>query len=164
MSIELKVKSKSLSAEAVIIRKEERKALGKARNANTILNKRAYRAARVAGTEADFVPKKSKMDNIDFADIARMNYADYDSLNLHRINVVRVEARATFIARAYLAGATRKSVEVAPFEPYTKKDDQSRRFKDSSKEEVARKAFAMIKKYGELTSNEASYFFEWISS
>lgn len=71
MSIELKIKSKSLSAEASIIRIEERRA----------------RAAR-----------KTEL---------------LTSLHLHRVTVVRWEARATYLARAYLAGQSYSTVEAS---------------------------------------------------
>lgn len=81
MSIELKVKSKHLSVEAKIIRHEERKL------------KRQI--------------KWAKENSQDWAE--KLN--QWSSLNAHRRYDVRNENRATFLARAFIAGKTYKSVE-----------------------------------------------------
>jgi hypothetical protein len=91
MSIELKIKSKHLGEEARIIRFEERKLL---KQHQWSLNQ--YRAAG----NNDIYPRWH--DNA---------YMSYRSLNQHRRWDVRNENRATFLARAYLAGKDYKSVE-----------------------------------------------------
>lgn len=81
MSIELKIKSKHLGLEAQVIRHEE----------NKLKNEIRWQSAR--GT-AD-----SKI------------VSQYQSIHNHRVWDVRNENRATFLARAYLAGKPYKSVE-----------------------------------------------------
>jgi hypothetical protein len=91
MSIELKIKSKHLSEEAKIIRFEERKLF---KQYQWALNN--YRAAG----NNDMYPR--------WNDKAFMSYT---SLNNHRRWDVCNENRATFLARAYIAGVSYKSVE-----------------------------------------------------
>lgn len=91
MSVELKVKSKHLSEEARIIRFEERKLL---RQYQWSLNK-----YKEAGNN-DMYPR--------WDDKAFMQYT---SISNHRKWDVRNENRATFLARAYLAGKDYKTVE-----------------------------------------------------
>jgi hypothetical protein len=91
MSIELKIKSKHLSEEARIIRFEERKLF---KQYQWSLNK--YRAAG----HNDIYPR--------WHDKA---FNEYKSISNHRKWEVRNENRATFLARAYLAGKPYKSVE-----------------------------------------------------
>lgn len=91
MSIELKIKSKSLSAEAKIIRFEERKELNKSRY--------ALRMARESGVNGDLNDEAYKLQS------------EYRSLNHHRRWDVRNESRATQLARAYLEGKPYKFVE-----------------------------------------------------
>jgi hypothetical protein len=91
MSIELKVKSKHLSEEARIIRCEERKQL------------KQYQWAQdqyLSTGNNDMFPR---WDNKAFN--------TYCSLNHHRKWDVRNENRATFLARAYLAGVSYDAVE-----------------------------------------------------
>lgn len=89
MSIELKVKAKVLAEEARIIRKEERKAKAKASWEKL---KQNFRQARV-------------------------EYDTLESLNCHRKFVVRPEARATHLARAYISGKTYEEVEATCRKP-----------------------------------------------
>ena len=91
MSVELKIKSKHLSEEARIIRFEEHKLLKQYRWS---LNK--YREAG----HNDIYPR--------WHDKA---FNEYKSISQHRKWEVRNENRATFLARAYLAGKSYKSVE-----------------------------------------------------
>lgn len=91
MSVELKVKSKHLSEEARIIRFEERKHLKQYRWA-----KDRYRATGNNDTYPCWDDKAFKT---------------YYSLNRHRKWDVRNENRATFLARAYIAGVPYTSVE-----------------------------------------------------
>ena len=81
MSVELKVKSKHLSEEARIIRFEERKV------------------------------KKQMNWHKDRQQPFEKEAALYSSLNAHRRWEVRNENRATFLARAYLAGKEYKTIE-----------------------------------------------------
>lgn len=89
MSVELKVKSKHLSEEARIIRFEEQK----------------FRK------QVDWL--KSHQQPYE------KEHATMMSLKDHRRKDVRNENRATFLARAYLAGKTYKSVEQKCHEEYT---------------------------------------------
>ena len=91
MSVELKVKSKHLSEEARIIRFEERKQL---KQYQWALNK-----WHAAGNN-DMYPR--------WDDSA---FKTYCSLNQHRRWDVRNENRATFLARAYIAGVPYTTVE-----------------------------------------------------
>ena len=91
MSVELKVKSKHLSEEARIIRFEERKQLKQYRWAE---------AKHHATGNNDMYPR--------WHDKA---FNAYHSLNHHRKWDVRNENRATFLARAYIAGVPYTSVE-----------------------------------------------------
>jgi len=81
MSIELKVKSKHLSVEAAIIRHEEVK------------------------LKRQIEWKKEHEEDIELVLIK------WHSLNYHRRWDVRNENRATFLARAYIAGVPYKKVE-----------------------------------------------------
>lgn len=94
MSIELKVKSKHLGEEARIIRFEERKQLERVR--------RKLEKIRATGQND--------------INVYEMHHT-YRSLNHHRRWDVRNENRATFLARAYLAGVPYSNVE------QTRKDD-----------------------------------------
>lgn len=91
MSVELKIKAKHLALEPGIIRKEEYKFL---KQYQWSLNQ--YRAAG----NNDMYPR--------WDDKA---FNKYCSLNSHRKWDVRNEARATFLARAYIAGAEYSTVE-----------------------------------------------------
>jgi len=83
MSLKLKIKSKHLAQEAQIIRHEERKLLSSARweNSNSVNNSGSSK------------------------------YHSYRNLREHRLNVVRIEARLTFLARAYIAGRPITDIE-----------------------------------------------------
>ena len=91
MSVELKVKSKHLSEEARIIRFEERKQLKQYRWAEA-----QYRATGMNGMYPRWDDKA---------------FNTYCSLNHHRKWDVRNENRATFLARAYIAGVPYATVE-----------------------------------------------------
>ena len=93
MSIELKIKAKSLAAEARIIREEEIKLKRKARYARERQNMAAA------------------------AHYERQRQSLYD----HRIDIVRWECRATHLARAFMKGYAYKDIERnARLDPYTK--------------------------------------------
>ena len=81
MSIELKIKFKSLAEEAKIIKKEEQK------------QKKIFRKI---GPAYEFYDKHMKT---------------YNSLRDHRIDVVRLHARATHLARGYIKGMPYKRIE-----------------------------------------------------
>ncbi|QGH74798.1 hypothetical protein MAL1_00030 [Bacteriophage DSS3_MAL1] len=115
MSIELKIKSKSLAAEARIIRAEEIKLRDTARN------------------RAALQKPVSKL------------VSSRNSLYRHRIDVVRLEARATFLARAFLAGKPRAVVEANPV----------------SDEAVRKRATKIARKYGKGTEEE---FLNWLDA
>lgn len=89
MSIELKIKSKSLAAEAKIIRDEENK-ISKA-----IRRQMAYQAKTGV---LDPQPEKWRVRSL-------------NSIHLHRTLNVRHEARSTLLARAFLAGQRYRDVE-----------------------------------------------------
>ena len=91
MSVELKVKSKHLSEEARIIKFEERKQLKQYRWAEA-----QYRATGMNGMYPRWDDKA---------------FNAYCSLNHHRKWDVRNENRATFLARAFIAGVPYTSVE-----------------------------------------------------
>jgi hypothetical protein len=127
MSVELKIKSKHLSEEAKIIRFEERKLF---KQYQWSLNN-----YRVAGNN-DMYPR--------WDDKAFMSYS---SLNHHRKWDVRNENRATFLARAYIAGVPYKSVE------HKRKADNEYRFQTF----VLPRVFAMVVKYGKREDGD----WEW---
>jgi hypothetical protein len=116
MSIELKVKSKHLSEEARIIRFEEKKLL---KQYQWSLN--MYREAG----HNDMYPR--------WDDKAFMSYC---SLNSHRRWNVRNENRATFLARAYIAGV-----------PYSKVE-QKREDEVLFQTQIFPRVCAMVVKYG----------------
>ncbi len=118
MSVELKIKSKHLSEEAKIIRFEERKLF---KQYQWALNN--YRAAG----NNDMYPRCN--------DKAFMSYA---SLNHHRRYDVRNENRATFLARAYIAGVPYNTVE------HKRKPENELIFKT----QILPRIFAMVAKYG----------------
>jgi hypothetical protein len=118
MSVELKVKSKHLSEEARIIRFEERKLFKQYH-----WNLRNYRAAG----NNDMYPR--------WDDKA---FNAYCSLNHHRKWDVRNENRATFLARAFIAGVPYETVE------QKRKPDNEGTFNLT----VLPRVCAMVAKYG----------------
>lgn len=99
MSIELKIKSKHLSEEARIIRFEEKKLLKQLR----------YNIEK---------HKESGM-NSEFRVHSDPSYQKYESISSHRKRDVRNENRATFLARAFLAGVPYEKVENKRKDDYT---------------------------------------------
>lgn len=91
MSIELKIKSKHLGVEAQIIRFEERKLKKQVR---WFIDDHKATGANDEVKLHNFTP-----------------FNQYTSLNRHRRWDVRNENRATFLARAYLAGKSYASIE-----------------------------------------------------
>jgi len=116
MSIKLKIKSKHLSEEARIIRFEERKQLKKLR--------RNIEAHKASGMNGEYQVWKDK------------HWQTLDCLMRHRKFDVRNEQRATFLARAYLAGI-----------PYNKVE-QSRKDKDLFSCHILPRVYRMVVKYG----------------
>jgi hypothetical protein len=110
MSLELKIKSKHLTEEAKIIRFEENKLLRQVR----------YLHETQRDNEAD---KK---------------FAQWSSLNTHRRQDVRVENRATFLARAFIAGKNYFEIEQKR-SPEMEYDFQTR---------VIPRLVSMVNKYG----------------
>ena len=96
MSIELKIKSKHLALEPAIIRKEEQK-LNK-----RIKNYKSYH--QIAGDGCTWAYSKHHPDLYNLC-------LKHGSLISHRKWDVRNEARATYLARAYIKGMPYKVVE-----------------------------------------------------
>lgn len=129
--IKLKIKSKSLEAEAAIIRKEMRN-----------LIERGLRG-----------------------------WEDYGSLHYHLTQVVSVEARATFIARAYLSGKPFSVIE-----RYVYDDEGKKTFKlkndlstysvfmerEGRQKEALRKAKNMVKNYQGKVLPKFEDFDDWV--
>ena len=118
MSIELKVKSKHLSEEAKIIRFEERKQLAQSR--------------------WHIINQKEAGSNSSSQEIASRQQALYRSLNDHRRWDVRNENRATFLARAYIAGKPYNEVE------QRRKPENEYKFVTK----IIPRVVAMVEKYG----------------
>ena len=118
MSVELKIKSKHLGEEARIIRFEERKQM---KQYQWGMNKWA-----AAGNNGMYPRWDDKA------------FHTYCSLNLHRKWDVRNENRATFLARAYIAGKPYKSVE--------QKRKPENEFKFQA--HILPRVLAMVVKYG----------------
>ena len=114
MSVELKIKSKHLALEPAIIRKEERK-----------LQKRMKWYAQYHQLQAPIEDK-----TYDALFLKR------NSLASHRTWDVRNEARATYLARAYIKGIPYRSVE------------NKSQFNDTLKRIVLPRVFDMVAKYG----------------
>ena len=96
MSIELKIKSKHLALEPAIIRKEEQKLSKQIKH---------YKMHHQITTDSDvfsYYDKQPDLYNL---------YCKHSSLVSHRRWNVRNEARATYLARAYIKGVPYKVVE-----------------------------------------------------
>lgn len=107
MSIELKVKSKHLSVEAAIIRHEEVK------------------------LKRQIEWKKENVEDYDTL------LSQWQSLNEHRRWDVRNENRATFLARAYIAGVPYKKVE------QKRKEENELKFRFT----ILNRVLSLVKKY-----------------
>jgi hypothetical protein len=116
MSIKLKIKSKHLSEEARIIRFEEHKLL-----------------KNVKHTRQKYIDAGH---NEEFKYWLDKNHQTYSSISHHRKWDVRNEARATYIARAYLSGVPYEKVEMK------RKDERLFRY------HIFPRLCAMIVKYG----------------
>lgn len=120
MSIELKIKSKHLAEESRIIRFEENKLKSQVRYQS---NKH-----RETGSNSEFEFFQCK------------EHQKRESLYLHRTRDVRFENRATFLARAYLAGKSYHQVE--------NKREESKECEFYTF--VLPRVIGMVKKYGKL--------------
>lgn len=127
MSVELKIKSKHLSEEARIIRFEEHKLF---KQYQWALNN--YRASG----NNDMYPR--------WDDKAFMAY---ESLNRHRRYDVRNENRATFLARAYIAGVPYNTVE------QKRKPENEHLFQT----QILPRVFAMVAKYGKKEAGDCEW-------
>lgn len=96
MSVQLKIKSKHLALEPNIIRKEER----------ILLN----RMKKSPCFGLNYWDHRHNFDSITKQKYGNLEYR-YNSLFSHRVQDVRREARATFLARAFLKGKPYISVE-----------------------------------------------------
>ena len=98
MSVELKIKSKHLALEPAIIRKEEKK----------------------IRKQIEWIKQKHQIQNANMFDEMFYPYhKKWYSLQHHRKTVVRYEARATHLARAYIAGTPYESVEKKVYDKLT---------------------------------------------
>lgn len=125
MSIELKIKSKHLSEEAKIIRFEERKLLQKVN-----YNRQKHHST---GNNEEYHTWDDK------------HFRDYCSLNRHRKWDVRNENRATFLARAYIAGVPYNCME------------QKREDEVLFRSQIFPRICAMVVKYGKREQGD----WEW---
>lgn len=130
MSIELKIKSKHLSEEARIIRFEEQKLLKNVRH------------RRNKHKEVGHNDEYKTYDDHDFR--------KYISINNHRKWDVRNENRATFLARAYIAGVPYKNVE-------QKRNPEHEHMFNTF---ILPRVFAMVVKYGNRENGD----WEWDKS
>lgn len=103
MSIELKVKAMSLAAEAVIIRRQQRK-LERARHTAAA---RKMAAMFGNGAEAEVIQSE------DLAKYLNGNDPQWMSLQHHRRVDVRQASRATHLARMFIKGVPYRAVEYA---------------------------------------------------
>jgi len=127
MSIELKIKSKHLSEEARIIRFEEHKLLK-----NVQYRRRKHQEA---GNNEEYKYYDDK------------DHWKYASLNKHRKWDVRNENRATFLARAYIAGVPYNTVE-------QKRNPENEHDFNTF---ILPRVFAMVVKYGKREDGD----WEW---
>ena len=130
MSIELKIKSKHLSEEARIIRLEE----------NKLLKRVQYR--RRKHYEAGHNEEYKCYDDRD--------HRSYTSLNIHRRWDVHNESRATYLARAYIAGVPYNQVE------HKRKPENEFAFQTY----ILPRVSAMVVKYGKRENGD----WEWEKS
>lgn len=125
MSIELKIKAKSLAAESRFIRKEENRLLAISRkgNVNFVIKaaKRKYGKdwrdhidPMLAAFHADQKAMASRIGDNWKAELEHRRKraaAGFQSLRDHRVLIVRPVARSTHLARAYISGQPYKTVE-----------------------------------------------------
>jgi hypothetical protein len=114
MSIELKIKSKHLALEPAIIRKEEHKLL----------------------KQISWYKEKHQVTDLFKHKESLALHRKWWNLQDHRRKVVRNEARATYLARAYLAGT--------PYEKVEKKTRED----DTLYSNILPRVYSMVAKYG----------------
>ena len=147
MSIELKIKSKHLALEPAIIRAEEKKLNKQSAYFLKILRDKGYPDS----------PSSHWYNTPEWKQYRELGKKSF-KLYRHRTNDVRLEARATFLARAFLKGTPYKEVE------------RARETENGSKEydfkvKVIPRIVSMVVKYGgkELTQSTApDKVLEWI--
>lgn len=100
MSIELKIKEKSLAEEAKIIKLEEAKLKNEAR----VLRIKEHFVSNDEPFKQTLEARRRKAE------------AGFDNIYRHRIGVVRPECRATHLARAYIKGLPARQVERHAYE------------------------------------------------
>ena len=126
MSVELKIKSKHLALEPAIIRKEERK-----------LRKRVnhYRQHHQIASVSilDWYQNHPDLYKLHEKETSLRNHRKWDVCN---------EARATYLARAYIKGISYRSVE------------HKSEFNDTFKRFILPRVFDMIAKYGKPQINK----------
>lgn len=128
MSIELKIKAKSLAAESKIIRHEIQK-----------LKITAAWSRRLAATS---VSEGSVTEDLGMLTDTRVK-AEYkiNDLATHRSQVVGCESRATHLARAFLAGKDYKTIE-------NRRRNEGQLYLEYNFLYIIRKVTKMIRKYG----------------
>lgn len=117
----LKVKIKSLAAEATIIRREEMKALNNGRWCSGVTAKRNAKAITKARQDLideanqtgipHKVEKVAPANNGFLASFAPAHYEAYHGLRMHRVKIVREEARFAQLAYGFLRGRTYAQLE-----------------------------------------------------
>lgn len=143
MKIHLKIKIKSLAAEARFIRLEEQKILGRRRRLAPTEDQPAMLKQpkkRVGGELPWLRSHQSPVEEIEAAE------SKFHSLRMHRINEVRKEARASQLAYAFLRGRSYAVTEHA----------------DSIKPDIA-KISAMIGRFGDRKPPEEAVLKAWLA-
>lgn len=132
----LKIKLKSLMAEAQIIRHEENK-------------RKAFppeQYIRVRNNENVPAARKRRYDLVRMAGNSAYTLSEINELTAHRVGPVRTEVKLTMIAYAYIRG--RKASQVCPQRPCLTKDEWKR---------IA----AMVRKYGAGGGNPETDMLSW---
>lgn len=95
MSIELKIKTKHLSSESKIIRKEELKL------------KKQIRSTNKYAKDGEFTEEQMKV----FRQKARDRISQLQNIQTHRVNKLRGEARCTHLAYGFVKGVPYRAME-----------------------------------------------------
>lgn len=106
MSVELKIKSKHLALEPAIIRKEEQKFTKQIK----WYKQKHQLSPSVSVWESEMHKNHPELQKL---------HSRRWNLEHHRKTVVRFEARATYLARAYIAGTPYESVEKKVYDKLT---------------------------------------------
>lgn len=119
-STRLKIKRKTLAAEAGLIRHEEQKVLRSARALNAQVQSDTSLALGKRLTKLGYPPATIKRSlkhwektwgQNERSEVRDALYSDYRGLRLHRVEEVRAAARAAHLAHAYLMGMPYARVE-----------------------------------------------------